>query len=109
MPVTVSLYLFGKPAVELDKEGESIEAADVRALAEGLHARLTAAADAIDKLGANGWEATMALYDVMLSHPYIDSEADARGRIEDLGLNPDDFFYMEFEDEEGFEEEREDQ
>ena len=41
----------------------------------------------------------LTLYDVTLTHPYIDTEADARSRIEDLGLDPEEFSYLEFEDE----------
>lgn len=100
MPISIMMHLFSKPAIELDKEGEAIDAADVRRLAEDLHNRLRAAADALECLTSKGWEAQMALYDVILSHSYIDSEADARGRIEDLGLNPDDFCYLECEEEE---------
>jgi len=100
MPVTISIYLFGKPAQELDNEGEAIEAAPIRQLGEQLHLRLNTIADALDKLTGAGWEASMGLYDVLLSHPYIDSEADARGRIEDLELDPDNFDFLEWEDEE---------
>ena len=42
----------------------------------------------------------MMLYDVALSHPYINTEAEARGRIEDLASTPDDFCFMELDDEE---------
>lgn len=100
MPVTISIYLFGKPAQELNNEGEAIEAAPIRQLGEQLHLRLNTIADALDKLTGAGWEASMGLYDVLLSHPYIDSEADARGRIEDLELDPDNFDFLEWEDEE---------
>jgi len=100
MSVTISIHLFGKPAAELDGEGETIEAAKIRQLGEQLHLRLGAIADALDKLTGAGWEASLGLYDVLLSHPYIESEADARGRIEDLGLDPDHFDFLEWEDEE---------
>jgi hypothetical protein len=105
MTVHVSLFLFGKPAQELDKEGEEIEAGHVRALAGELNERLLKAADAIDRLTAHGWDATMMLYDVTLTHPYIHTEVEARGRFEDLGLNADEFCFMELEDEDDFEEE----
>jgi hypothetical protein len=105
MAVHVSLFLFSKPAHELDKEGEEITGADVRALAEEMHQRLLKTAEAIEKLTAHGWEATMMLYDVALSHPYINTEAEARDRIADLGLDPEHFCFMEFEDEEEWDEE----
>jgi hypothetical protein len=100
MAVTINLHLFGKPAHELDAEGETVEPAQVRQLADALHARLHAVADILEKLTGAGWEASMALYDVILWHPYIHSEADARGRIEDLGLNPDELDIWEDEEEE---------
>ena len=65
-----------------------------------LYATPNFVADALDKLTSAGWEASMGLYDVLLSHPYIDSEADARGRIEDLGLDPEHFHFPEWEDDE---------
>lgn len=108
MPISILLHLFSKPAIELGKEGEPIEPSDVRNLADEMHARLRGAADAIETLTGKGWNADMALYDVILSHPYISSEDDARGRIEDLGLDPDAFCYLECEDEEEYEEDEED-
>jgi hypothetical protein len=104
MAVHISLFLFSKPAHELDKEGEEITGADVRALGEELHLRLQKTAEAIDKLTSHGWEATMMLYDVGLSHPYINTEAEARDRIADMGLDPEYFCFMEFEDEEEWDE-----
>src|SRR5262245_22566695 len=105
MGVHISLFLFSKPAHELDREGEEIEPAEVRALAQELHHRLMETADYLEKLTAHGWEASMMLYDVCLSHPYITTEAEARGRIEDMGLNPDHFCFMEFDDEEEWDDE----
>ena len=104
MAVSIMLHLFGKPAWELNREGESIEASELRALANELHDRLEAAADALDRLSAKGWEPVLTLYDVTLSHPYIYTEADAREKIADLGLDPEDFSYLEYEDEEWNEE-----
>jgi len=105
MAVSVSLHLFGKPAWELDREGEEVDANELRALGESLRQRLHAAADAVERLTAKGWEAQLTLYDISLGHPYIDTEADARARIEDLGLDPEEFSFMEYEDEEWGEEE----
>jgi hypothetical protein len=107
MAVHISVFLFSKPAHELDKEGEEISGADVRALAEEMHQRLLHTAEVLDKLTAHGWEATMMLYDVALSHPYINTEAEARDRIADLGIDPDRICFMEFEDEEEWDEEEE--
>ncbi len=104
MAVSILLHLFGKPAWELDREGEEVEPGELRALADDLHARLRAAADALERLTAKGWEATLTLYDVDLGHPYIRTEADARNHVADLGLDPDAFSYLEYDDEEDEEE-----
>lgn len=108
MPISILMHLFSKPAIELDREGEPIEPSDLRQLAENLHLRLRSAADALETLTGKGWDAEMALYDVILSHPYINSEDDARERIADLGLDPDRFCYLECEEEDWGEEEGED-
>jgi hypothetical protein len=105
MAVHISLFLFSKPAHELDREGEEVEPNEVRALAQEIHHRLMKTAEYLEKLTAAGWEATLLLYDICLVHPYITTEAEARGRIEDMGLNPDDFCFMEFEDDDDWEEE----
>ena len=107
MPISMLLHLFFKPGIELNKEGEPIEPSDLRALADDLHLRLRNAAEAVETLTGKGWDAEMALYDVILSHPYINSEEDARERIEDLGLDPNQFCYLECEDEEWDEDEEE--
>jgi len=108
MSVSLYLFLFGKPGEELNAEGDSIEASQIRELRAHLAERLEAAATAVEKLSGAGWEATMSLYDVILSHPYINTEA--RGRLEDLGLDPDFFLIMDdeadgFDEENGLEEE----
>jgi hypothetical protein len=99
MAVTLSLFLFGKPGQELN-EGAEVTAEQVRALAEELQARLRITADMLEKLAGAGWEAEMALYDIMLSHPYVRTEAEARMRLDDLGIDPDHANIFEFEDEE---------
>jgi hypothetical protein len=104
--VLVTLWLFGKPGMELD-EGEEITADEIRALRTALSDRLGQAADILEKLTGAGWDAQMGLYDVMLSHPYVRTEAEARTRMDDLGIDPDEVSIMEFEDEEDFDEELE--
>src|SRR5438067_10861441 len=101
MAVSIMLHLFGKPAWELNREGEAVEASELRALGRELHARLEAAADALERLSDKGWEPMLTLYDVTLYHPYIYTEADAREKIADLGLDPEDFSYLEYDEDEG--------
>ena len=107
MAVSIMLHLFGKPAWELNREGEAVEAAELRQLASELHDRLEAAADALERLTGKGWESMLTLYDVTFCHPYIYTEADAREKIADLGLDPDNFSYLESDEEEGEDEEEE--
>jgi hypothetical protein len=98
MAVTLSLFLFGKPGQELE-EGGDVTPQDVRTLAKELEARLQATADMLEKLTGAGWEAEMALYDILLSHPYVRTEAEARIRLDDLGIDPEHAGIFEFEDE----------
>jgi hypothetical protein len=99
MSVLVSLWLFGKPGQELNEGGE-VTADEVRALARDLSAHLEHVADILDKMTRAGWDAQMALYDIMLSHPYVRTESEARSRLDELGIDPDEVSLMEFEDEE---------
>jgi hypothetical protein len=100
MSVTIMLYLFGKPGVELNEGGE-VTPGELRDLADDLQARLRDVADIVEKLTATGWEAEMALYDVLLSHPYLDSAAQAEDRLRELGIDPEKFHIDEWEDEAG--------
>ncbi|HZY84936.1 MAG TPA: hypothetical protein VFE78_08900 [Gemmataceae bacterium] len=102
MSVMIMMYLFGKPGQELD-EGEEVTPRQLRALAESLHGRLTEAADIVEKLTAAGWDAQMTLYDISLSHPYINTAAQAEEKLLDLGIDPKLVCIDEWEDEEEME------
>lgn len=104
MSVSVMLYLFGKPGQELDEGGE-VTAAQLRDLGTELNARLQNAADIVGKLTETGWEAEMGLYDIYLHHPYVRTEQEARMRLDELGIDPEQVFIDEFEDEEELEDE----
>jgi hypothetical protein len=93
------MHLFGKPGWELN-EGEEVTPEQLRALADDLHARLTEAADVLEKLTAAGWDAQMTLYDVFLSHTYITTAAQAEEKLLDLGIDPKLVAIDELEDEE---------
>jgi hypothetical protein len=99
MAVTVTLFLFGKPGQELN-EGEEVTPEQLRALGQYLHERLDATATIVEKLTGAGWEAQMALYDIFLSHPYINTAAQAEAQLQDLGIDPEDVSIDEWEDEE---------
>ncbi len=98
MGVTLMVHLFGKPGQELD-EGSEVTGQQIRELADHLAARLREDADTVDKLTGAGWQAEMALYDVILSHPYVSTEAETLIRLNDLGIDPEAVCIFEFEDE----------
>jgi hypothetical protein len=66
--VTVSVFLFGKPAWEIDGlEGSPVDLGLLSAIAmcgEELNRRLSRAAEVGKRLVANGWEGYGLLYDV---------------------------------------------
>lgn len=97
--VSVNLFLFGKPAQELDKEGESITANDILGLDRTIHARLQTVADAIKRLTADGWDTTMNVYDLSFFHPEVTTVREAKKRLRGLHLELDDFQIHEEQDE----------
>jgi hypothetical protein len=106
MAVTIMMYLFGKPGQELE-EGAEVTPPQLRDLGRDLRARLEEAADIVEKLTGAGWDAQMTLYDVILSHPYVDTQAQAEEKLRDLGIDPERVLIDEWEDEEQFEDEEE--
>jgi hypothetical protein len=99
MSVTISLFLYSKPGQELE-EGGDVTAAQLRALGQDLHSRLQSAANILDKLSGAGWEAEMGLYDVFLSHPYLNTAAAVEEKLQDLGIDPESVIIDEWPDEE---------
>src|SRR5262249_40901504 len=83
---------------ELD-EGAEVTADELRALGQNLNARLQTTADMVEKLTKSGWEVQMALYDLIMSHPYVTTETEARSRLDELGIDPDLVHIEEFDEE----------
>ena len=88
MTVEIGIFLFGKPAWEIDElEGNRLDegfANKLRELADNLRSRLLTVARAHELLVRNGWRAEGGLYDLMY---YKDiSEEDARKELENLGI-----------------------
>jgi hypothetical protein len=96
--VTLSVFLHGKPGHALD-EGAAVTGQQLRDLGDALQAHLKDVGDAIDKLAADGWRAGMALYEVLLSHPEVATEGQARRRLEALGVDAEAFCFEAWEDE----------
>ncbi|MBV9125354.1 MAG: hypothetical protein JO112_18520, partial [Planctomycetes bacterium] len=80
MTTCLILPLFGKPGQELN-EGAEVTPRELRALAQDLQARLLEAANLVEKLTGAGWEAQMGLYDILLSHPYIETAAHTEEKL----------------------------
>jgi hypothetical protein len=98
MAVTMMLYLFGKPGMELNEGGE-VTAQELRDLGQSLNERLQEAATIVEKLSGAGWEVQMALYDVLFSHPYIETATHAEEQLLSLGIDPERLAIDEWEDE----------
>jgi hypothetical protein len=88
MGVVITLPLIGKPGQELG-EGSAVTGARLRDWSRDLAARLAGAAEILDKLAGAGWEARAGLHDVLLSNPDVGTGAEARTRLDGLGIDPD--------------------
>ncbi|MCC6420920.1 MAG: hypothetical protein IT429_22015 [Gemmataceae bacterium] len=100
MGVVVSLPLFGPPGRELE-EGTLLQSRQLRDLGAELQARLVKAADALDRLRADGWSARVAMYDALLAAPGVETKDEAVRRLTALGIDPEELLIIEeVEDEE---------
>jgi hypothetical protein len=94
MGVTVCMPLFGNPGRELD-EGSALKSKDLRTLADTLAERLRQAADALDKLTADGWGNQMAMFDLILTHARVGTREQAEERLRGLGIDPEQMLIVE--------------
>ena len=98
MTVEVSIFLFGKPAWEIDgfENGELTEVMiqQIREKGKELSKGLDGAANTLTQLMKKGWEGTGTLYDVSLFKDIALGEA--RRELAEMGLDPSLAF--EFED-----------
>jgi hypothetical protein len=99
MGVTVCLPLFGPPGRELE-EGSDVKGVQLRKLAVELHERLHQAAEMLEKLHGAGWSARVAMYDVILTRPRVETKADAERWLGELGLAAEEFLIIEDVEEE---------
>lgn len=87
---TITVYLFGKPAWEIENlEGEltPLVLKQINELGPELAQRLEVAGNNISKLINNGWSGYGGLYDVMLSKDV--SVEEATKELETLGIDSD--------------------
>lgn len=97
--VEISIWLFGKPAWEMDIEGQEITSGVMfEEKAKELYDRLVEVSVVVEKLLTKEWSISGALYDLYARKDI--SEEEAKKELKSLDLNPDDFTFMEFEDEE---------
>jgi hypothetical protein len=94
MGVTVCMPLFGNAGQELE-EGARLDGARLRALGVALQERLAAAADTLDRLVAGGWSCRVAMYDVLLSCPGVETRAEVEKRFRELGVDPGQMMIVE--------------
>ena len=99
MGVTVCLPLFANPGQELE-EGARAESRQLRELAAALQERLLAAADTLDRLTAAGWDARVAMYDLILLHEGVSTREEAVRRLQELGIDPEGLMILEDVEEE---------
>ncbi len=100
MGVTVCLPLFGEPGREIG-EGTAVNGKQLRDLGTALQERLDKAAAAVDSLAAGGWSARVALFDVLLHHPQVETRDEAERLLRTQGIDPERLIIVEdVEDEE---------
>jgi hypothetical protein len=98
--VTVSIFLFGKPAWEVDGlEGSPVDLQLLRAIAScgpELNRRLTRVAELGKKLVERGWEGYGLLYEIEFYKEVTLSDAEEELRA--LGIEPDEVSVREEEE-----------
>jgi hypothetical protein len=100
MSVNVCLPLFGTPAHELEAE-KSVSGAHLRKLGDDLRDRLLKAADLLEKLRADGWVSQMAMYEVILTRPAVETREQAEEALRAVGIDPAELMIIEEVEDEG--------
>jgi hypothetical protein len=96
MGVVICLPLFGPPGRELE-EWTPLRGKPLRDLAAELTERLHKAAETLDRLVAAGWHTQLAMYDVLLSQPGVETHDEAVRRLTALGINTEELMIVEEE------------
>ena len=98
----ISVFLFGKPAWELeDLEGNELPASysqKLRELGKELDKRLQRIADIYDKLVANGWKPYGTLYDIDFFKEDIKDANQAREELAKLNISLEEVIIVECEE-----------
>jgi hypothetical protein len=97
MTVEVSIFLFGKPAWEIDGfEGGELNEVMIQKIREkgkDLGESLDEAANTLTQLMKKGWGGTGTLYDVILFKDV--ALGDARRELTEMGLDPESAYELE--------------
>ncbi len=88
--LSVSMFLWAKPGWDLD-EGSEADADKIRNCGKGIMEHTAEVASAVEKLKSDGWSATIALYDIYFDHPDVRIVEEAKARLSDLNLDPENF------------------
>jgi hypothetical protein len=97
MAVSISIPLFMKPADEIPGSGNEVTEAQLRALAEQLHARLLRAASIVGRLRAAGCGNSLCMYDVECWTDWP-TPAQAEQELRKLGIDPADVHLDQLDD-----------
>lgn len=92
----VSLVLFHKPGCMLD-EGKPVTAVQLTDLGAYLQEHLEKTARVVQQLADDGWDCTVALYDVVCAAPDSLARVDVEAKLRQLGLDPEDVILDEDE------------
>jgi hypothetical protein len=99
MAVIIDLPLFLRFEDEVF-ESDKVTPRELRDLAEDLRGRLLQAAEVLERLQQDGWEAEAALDCLSLGHPKVGTEAQAVRRLRRLGIDPGLLVIHELDEEE---------
>ncbi len=94
--VEISVFLFGKPEMEMDTEKAKPE--EIRELGNELQARLKKIGEIVGKLEKNGWERAGGLYDINFYKKI--KEDDAKKELASLGIKEEEVSINDFDEEE---------
>ena len=102
--VSLSVYLFGKPAWEVDEDRVNRQV--LRELGVDLKNRLDEVADITDKLLTNDWKSEMGLYDVYFNNNDLNlTQDDLEEYLKGIGVDPEEVSMDDLEDEDDFDDE----
>lgn|SRR3989344_9141527 len=99
--INLSLFLYGKPAWDMDIEGEEdIDPEILKEQGDYLKEHLHAIAGIVKKLKSAGWECCGTLYTLEFYNEEIRSKKEALKELKRLDIDQDIFSLEELDDEE---------